>query len=120
GDLEALLHDKAATFDGPGGRLLRALTAEAAHNDTLARVLIDAIVAPIGDRVAAVLGRAAQRGEIPAGQDPAIITDLIIGPIISRVFLTRPDTTAVPVAALVDHLVPYLLRAIGAAAPNHN
>jgi AcrR family transcriptional regulator len=110
GDLAALLHDKAQTLDGPGGRLLRALMGEAAHNDALAEVLTRAFIVPVQDRITALLERAVDRGEIPPVDDPALVGDLVMGPMVSRAFLTRATSTS----ALADRLLPYLLRALGA------
>lgn len=109
GDLAALLHDKAQTLDGPGGRLLRALMGEAAHNDALAEVLTGAFIVPVQDRITALIERAVDRGEIPP-VDPGLVGDLVMGPMVCRAFLTRTTSPSV----LADRLLPYLLRALGA------
>jgi AcrR family transcriptional regulator len=109
GDLGALLHDKAQTLEGPGGRLLRALMGEAAHNDALAAVLTEAFIVPVQDRITALVQRAVDRGEIPP-VDPDIVGDLVMGPMVCRAFLTRTTYASV----LADRLLPYLLRALGA------
>jgi AcrR family transcriptional regulator len=109
GDLAALLCDKAQTLEGPGGRLLRALMGEAAHNDALAAVLTEAFIVPVQDRITALVQRAVDRGEIPP-VDPDIVGDLVMGPMVCRAFLTRTTYASV----LADRLLPYLLRALGA------
>lgn len=131
GDLTALLRDKARTLDGPGGRLLHVLIGEAAHNPALARVLDDAVVQPVRDRAAALVARAVARGDIPPLDDSHVLADLVVGAMVSRVFLTpgppspppagadAPPTTApggeAPTGeAMVRELRPFLLRALGA------
>jgi AcrR family transcriptional regulator len=109
GDLAALLHDKAQTLDGPGGRLLRALMGEAAHNDALAAVLTGAFIVPVQDRITALIERAVDRGEIPP-VDPGLVGDLVMGPMVCRAFLTRTTSPSI----LADRLLPFLLRALGA------
>src|SRR3954453_12749496 len=109
GDLAAHLHDKAQTLEGPGGRLLRALMGEAAHNDALAAVLTEAFIVPVQDRITALVKRAVDRGEIPLVA-PDIGGDLVMGPMVCRAFLTRTTHASV----LADRLLPYLLRALGA------
>ncbi|MFJ4876957.1 TetR/AcrR family transcriptional regulator [Streptomyces sp. NPDC088745] len=126
GDLTALLTDKARTLDGPGGRLLHVLIGESAHNRALAQVLDDAVVQPVRDRAGALIERAVGRAEIPPVADPHVLADLVVGAMVSRVFLTprpRPAETRAPEAparageAMIAELLPFLLRALG--APDH-
>ncbi|WP_433544153.1 TetR/AcrR family transcriptional regulator (plasmid) [Streptomyces sp. CA-294286] len=125
GDLTELLTDKARTLDGPGGRLLHVLIGESAHNPALARVLDDAVVQPVRDRAAALLERAVARREIPPAQNPRVLADLVVGAMVSRVFLTPPPEPAAPGQdagppppageAMITELRPFLLRALGAS-----
>ncbi|MFJ9407954.1 TetR/AcrR family transcriptional regulator [Streptomyces sp. NPDC101393] len=125
GDLAALLRDKAETLEGPGGRLLHVLIGEAAHNDTLARVLDTAIIQPVRDRAATLVRRAVARGDIPPLDDAHVLADLVVGSMVSRLFLTpgaappAPGDGAAPAApssgeAMTRELLPFLLRALGA------
>lgn len=115
GDLTALLRDKARTLDGPGGRLLHVLIGEAAHNPALARVLDDAVVQPVRDRAAALVARAVERGDIPPLEDTHVLADLVVGAMVSRVFLTPGPSSPSPTGeAMVRELRPFLLRALGA------
>ncbi|MEC4017580.1 TetR/AcrR family transcriptional regulator [Streptomyces sp. H27-D2] len=131
GDLAALLRDKAETLDGPGGRLLHVLIGESAHNRTLARVLDTAVVQPVRDRAADVVRRAVARGDIAPLDDAHVLADLVVGAMVSRVFLTpgppappagadgpagaaAPADTARTGAAMTTELLPFLLRALGA------
>lgn len=116
GDLAALLRDKARALEGPSGRLLRAVLGEAAHNRALADVLFDDFVLPLQQRVSLLLERAAVRGEIAPVQDPTVVGEMIIGPMVSRTFLTprSPGQSTGPGRQMADQLLPYLLRALGA------
>lgn len=114
-DMSTLLKDKAAALEGTSGRLLRAVLGEAAHNQTLADVLFDAFVVPLQDRVFAVLERAAARGEIPPVEDPLVVAEMVIGPMVSHTFLVPPrEEEGSPGAEIAERLLPYLLRALGA------
>ncbi|MET9781831.1 TetR/AcrR family transcriptional regulator [Nocardiopsis alba] len=118
-DLGALLHDKALALEGPSGRLLRAVLGEAAHNRALADVLFDAFVLPLQDRVFALLERAVARGEIPPVEDPLVVAEMVIGPMVSHTFLVpegEADTPA-PGRDIATRLLPYLLRALGHRRP---
>ncbi|MCZ1006427.1 TetR-like C-terminal domain-containing protein [Streptomyces lydicus] len=120
GDLTALLKDKAETLEGPGGRLLHVLIGEAAHNEALARVLDTAIIQPVRDRAADVVRRAVARGDIPPLPDTHVLADLVVGSMVSRLFLTpcaaHPGTADGPSSgeAATRELLPFLLRAVGA------
>ncbi|MDE3722843.1 MULTISPECIES: TetR/AcrR family transcriptional regulator [Nocardiopsis] len=113
-DLRTLLHDKATALDGPSGRLLRAILGEAAHNRALADVLTQEYVAPLQDRVATLLTRAVARGEIPPVEDPVVVGELVIGPMITHTFLIPHTPDSRPGAEVAERLLPYLLRALGA------
>ncbi|MFD5394956.1 TetR/AcrR family transcriptional regulator [Streptomyces sp. NPDC127097] len=120
GDLAVLLRDKAETLEGPGGRLLHILIGEAAHNEALARVLDSAIVQPVRDRAAEVVRRAVSRGDIPPLENAHVLADLVVGSMVSRLFLT-PDVTYQGATdgptsgeAAIGELLPFLLRALGA------
>ncbi|MFI7101325.1 TetR/AcrR family transcriptional regulator [Streptomyces sp. NPDC050161] len=129
GDLASLLRDKAGTLEGPGGRLLHVLIGESAHNAVLARVLDTAIVQPVRDRAATVVRRAVGRGDIPPLDDAHVLADLVVGSMVSRLFLTpAPDPASgaadgpaagpprAPTSgeAMTRELLPFLLRALGA------
>ena len=113
GDLGALLHDKAAALQGPSGLLLRAILGEAAHNRALADVLHDAFILPLQDRVLALLERGALREEIPPVEDPLVVAEMVIGPMVSHTFLLPDDGGRDHGDDIADRLLPYLLRALG-------
>ncbi|MFF7456890.1 TetR/AcrR family transcriptional regulator [Kitasatospora sp. NPDC008115] len=118
GDLRALLRDKAAAMTGESGRLMRALIGEAAQSTPLAEALVSAFLAPLYGRVAEVVRRAAERGEIPPPADPDLLGDVVIGPVMSRFLLTpkAPDQVDARAAEkTADRLLPFVLRALGRA-----
>jgi AcrR family transcriptional regulator len=121
GDLRAVLRDKAAFLTGPGGRLLRALLGEAAHNETLAQVLTTAFTLPLHARVTDVARRAVERGEIASIDAIDLVGDLVTGPLVSRLLLVPrlpEESAAVQARDTADRLLPFLLRALG-AVPVH-
>ncbi|MDX5562704.1 TetR/AcrR family transcriptional regulator [Streptomyces sp. ID05-04B] len=116
GDLRALLRAKAASMTGKEGRILRSLIAEAAHHPSLAEALTNTFVAPVRERMEQNMRRAAERGEIAPVEHADLLGDLVIGPMMSRFFLTplMPDEVdAATAAETADRLLPFLLRAVG-------
>ncbi|MFC5955031.1 TetR/AcrR family transcriptional regulator [Streptomyces pratens] len=120
GDLRALLRDKAASMTGKEGGVLRSLIAEAAHNTPLAEVLTNTFVAPVRRRMEEIAQRAVDRGEISPVEHADLLGDLVIGPMMSKFFLTPllPDEVDTASATeTADHLLPFLLRAVGGKGP---
>ncbi|WP_411088894.1 TetR/AcrR family transcriptional regulator [Streptomyces sp. 061-3] len=116
GDLRALLRDKAASMTGKEGGVLRSLIAEAGHNAPLAEALTNTFVAPVRRRMEEIARSAVDRGEISPVEHADLLGDLIIGPMMSKFFLTPllPDEVDTATAvATADRLLPFLLRAIG-------
>ncbi|MDX3496265.1 TetR/AcrR family transcriptional regulator [Streptomyces turgidiscabies] len=117
GDLRALLRDKAASLTGGEGGVLRTLVGEAAYNAPLAEALVDAFVLPVRRRMEEITRRAVERGEIPASEVGAdLLGDLVIGPMMSRFFLTPllPDQIdAATALETAERFLPFLLRALG-------
>ncbi|MGP4086959.1 TetR/AcrR family transcriptional regulator [Streptomyces sp. KR55] len=116
GDLRALLRDKAASLTGQEGGVLRSLIAEGAHNAPLADALTKAFVLPVRLRMEEIAQRAVDRGEIAPVEHADLLGDLVIGPMMSRFFLTPlpPDEVDAGLAAeTADRLLPFLIRAIG-------
>ncbi|MDT0479463.1 TetR/AcrR family transcriptional regulator [Streptomyces doebereineriae] len=116
GDLRALLRDKAASMTGKEGGVLRSLIAEGGHNAALADALTKAFVLPVRLRMEEIVQRAVDRGDIAPVEHADLLGDLVIGPMMSRFFLTPlpPDEVdAGSAAETADRLLPLLLRAIG-------
>ncbi|MFF2656180.1 TetR/AcrR family transcriptional regulator [Kitasatospora sp. NPDC058032] len=119
GDLRALLRDKAAAMTGEGGRLMRALIGEATRSTALAEALAAAFLAPVHERVGTIVRRAVERGEIPPPEDAGLLGDVVVGPVMSRFFLTpeAPDQVDARAAEeTADRLLPFVLRALGSRA----
>lgn len=116
GDLRALLRDKAASLTGREGGVLQTLIGEARHNTPLAEALTNVFVLPMRRRMEEITQRAAERGEIPPVDHADLLGDLVLGPMVSRFFLTPlpPDQVdAATAAETADRLLPFLLRAVG-------
>lgn len=116
GDLRALLRDKAASLTGKEGGVLQTLIGEAPHNAPLAEALVNAFVLPMRRRMVEITQRAVERGEIPPVEHAELLGDLVIGPMISRFFLTPlpPDQVdAATATKTAERLLPFLLRAVG-------
>ncbi|GAA4678210.1 hypothetical protein GCM10023347_35740 [Streptomyces chumphonensis] len=116
GDLRVVLRDKAAVMTGEGGRLMRALVGEAAHNKALAESLTTVFLEPAYERVAAVVRSAVQRGEIPPVEDYDLLGGVVLGPVMAGFFLTsQPPEHIDPATARerADRLLPFALRAVG-------
>ncbi|MFD9811933.1 TetR/AcrR family transcriptional regulator [Streptomyces sp. NPDC059080] len=116
GDLRVVLRDKAAAMTGEGGRLMRALIGEAARNTVLAQALTAAFLEPVHRRVAEVVRRAVERGEIPPAEDADLLGEVVVGPVMSRFILTPRPPEQVGAAAAqeaADRFLPFVLRAVG-------
>ncbi|WP_416071938.1 TetR-like C-terminal domain-containing protein [Streptomyces sp. ID05-04B] len=116
GDLRALLRDKAASLTGKEGGVLQTLIGEARHNIPLAEALTNTFVLPMRRRMEEITQRAAERGEIPPVEHADLLGDLVLGPMVSRFFLTPlpPDQVdAATATQTADRLLPFLLRAVG-------
>ncbi|MEU9607454.1 TetR/AcrR family transcriptional regulator [Streptomyces sp. NPDC048057] len=119
GDLRVVLRDKAAAMTGEGGRLMRALIGEAAHNGALAEALTAAFLEPVYRRVAEVVRLAVERGEIPPVKDADLLGEVAVGPVMSRFFLTPrlpEQVDAATAQETADRFLPFVLRAVGGGA----
>jgi AcrR family transcriptional regulator len=90
GDLELLLHVAARALRHPMAlQIIPDLLAEAARNPQIAETLQRALSTNQRDVGLQLIGRAVQRGELPAGYDPDVAVDLIIGPLYWRLAVAR-------------------------------
>jgi AcrR family transcriptional regulator len=90
GDLELLLHVAARALRHPMAlQIIPDLLAEAARNPQIAETLKRALSTNQRDVGLQLIGRAVQRGELPAGYDPDVAVDLIIGPLYWRLAVAR-------------------------------
>jgi len=107
GDLEVLLRIVARALRHPlASQIIPDLLAEAARNPQIAETLQEALRANQRDVGILLIDRAVGRGELPAGTDPDLAVDLIVGPLYWRLAVSR---TALPEAYL-----PRLAAAIAA------
>jgi AcrR family transcriptional regulator len=79
-------------------------------NDTLAVSFYDRFMAPRRSSVAAMLARAATRGEIELPEDPGMISDLLTGPLLLRTLMPFVGSLD---DALIDATVDAALSALG-------
>lgn len=113
GDIEALLRIVArALRHRLASQIIPDLLAEAARNPKIAQTLQDALRANQRQVSTLLIGRAIDRGELPAGTDPDAAIDLIIGPIYWRLTVAR---TPLP-PGYVTALAASIAAALGAPA----
>lgn len=117
-DLRQVLRAMVADLGEPANdRLQRAVTAEIQDDRALAAEVVERLLRPQVDAIVARLRRAQQVGQIPAAADPAIVAQLLIGPVFHRWLLrTGPLDTAFA-DAIVDHTVGTLGPASTGAEP---
>jgi AcrR family transcriptional regulator len=112
GDLIALQEKAVAVFtDGEGGFVPR-LMRESGHHPEIAELLHTVIHTR---RLAyhRILGRAIARGELDPDVDQDMIIDMLIGPIWTRLLITRDPI----IDGLVEEIVDAILRAYPPPAP---
>lgn len=90
GDLELLLRVAARALQHPiASQIIPDLLAEAARNPQIAETLQAALHGNQRDVGLRLIGRAVERGELPAGYDPDAAADLIVGPLYWRIAVAR-------------------------------
>ncbi len=114
GDLEALLRIVTRALCHPlASQIIPDLLAEAARNPQLAQTLQESLRVNQRDVGNQVIGRAVDRGELPAGTDPDAAIDLIVGPLYWRLAVARTP--------LPENHLPWMAEsvatALGAGAP---
>lgn len=112
GDCRVLLHgivDAVRASHVSSGAIMAALVGELGRNDELARAYRQSLLAPRRAAVAAMLDRAAARGELRAGLDYDVVNDLLAGAIYSRLLVSGKPVTH----RVADHLADLVVRAIG-------
>src|SRR5918911_3372366 len=109
GDLHALLTSAVTVFTHGHGRFVPRLIRESGHHPEIADLLRTVIHTR---RVAyrRVLGRAIARHELDPDVDQDLLIDFLIGPIWTRLLITRDPITP----ALVDEIVDAITRAFPA------
>lgn len=112
GDLRETLQRIGESLTGDRGQLLLSLASEIIRHPALAEAVRARFQRPMQEELAAMLSRAAGRGELPGPTDTRVTVALIVGPL--HYWLLSGETIT---PAVVDTLLPMVLRALGAAAP---
>jgi AcrR family transcriptional regulator len=113
GDLRQTLRRIGENLSGDRGRLLLGLAGEIIRHPALAEAVRGRLQRPMQDNLTAMLDRAAERGEIPLPANTQAAIALIVGPL--HYWLLSGETIR---PAVVETLLPMVLRALGAAASN--
>jgi AcrR family transcriptional regulator len=108
--LELLLPWFRLVRTGSHARLIAALLAEAQTDQAFAAAYQRHVIEPRRDRAREVFGRAAERGEIPAGTDTEAALDLLYGPLYLRLLQGHAPLSD----AFVETIVDIVLTGIGA------
>ena len=111
GDLHALLTSAVTVFVHADGRFVPRLLRESGHHPEIAE-LLHTVIHTRRLAYRRVLGRAIARHELDPDVDQDLLIDLLIGPIWTRLLITRDPITA----ELVDEIVDALIRAFPAPA----
>lgn len=70
------------------GRIMQGLVSEVAADVGLAKTYRETVVAKRMREVTALVERGVERGELKDGLDPELVTDLLLGPVYYRLFLS--------------------------------
>jgi AcrR family transcriptional regulator len=92
GDLHALLHGARDTFARGRGQFVPRLLREAGHHPEITD-LLDAVLHTRRQAYRRVLARAIARGELDPSVDQELLIDMLIGPLWTRLLITRDPVT---------------------------
>jgi AcrR family transcriptional regulator len=102
-DLIAVLRELVDRFETTAsGRIVRGLIDETGRNPELAAALKESLTLPRRAALAAMLDRAASRGELRPGLDPDVVIDLVFGPVYHRLLVTNESVTPRVMRDLTD------------------
>jgi AcrR family transcriptional regulator len=110
-DLRALLHAAVDTFARGPGQFVPRLLRESGHHPEITD-LLDAVLHTRRQAYRRVLARAVARGELDPAVDQELLIDMLIGPLWTRLLITRDPVTH----GYVDANVQAVLSAFGVAA----
>jgi AcrR family transcriptional regulator len=91
-DLRALLHGARDTFVRGRGQFVARLLREAGHHPEITD-LLDAVLHTRRQGYRRVLARAVARGELDPSVDQELLIDMLIGPLWTRLLITRDPVT---------------------------
>ncbi|WP_369135508.1 TetR-like C-terminal domain-containing protein [Modestobacter sp. I12A-02662] len=100
-DLHALLHNAVETFARGRGQFVPRLMREAGHHPEITDLLAT-VLHTRRQAYRRVLALAVARGELAPQVDQELLIDLLIGPIWTRLLITRDPVTREYVDAVVD------------------
>ena len=92
GDLHALLHGAVETFVRGRGQFVPRLLREAGHHPEITD-LLHAVLHTRRQAYRRVLARAIARGELDPSADQELLIDMLIGPVWTRLLITRDPIT---------------------------
>jgi AcrR family transcriptional regulator len=92
GDLSALLHGARDTFARGPGQFVPRLLREAGHHPEITD-LLDAVLHTRRQAYRRVLAQAVARGELDPSVDQELLIDMLIGPLWTRLLITREPVT---------------------------
>lgn len=92
GDLRAMLHGARETFARGRGQFVARLLREAGHHPEITD-LLDAVLHTRRQAYRRVLARGIARGELDPSVDQDLLIDLLIGPLWTRLLITRDPVT---------------------------
>lgn len=98
----SLAEDHQFYVTGEHARFLRSVLFESVSDAGLARELEDGIFEPRRERLAEILRRAVDEGEVRAGVDAAAMADLFSGPLVRAMVVGSDALDADALRALVD------------------
>jgi AcrR family transcriptional regulator len=117
GDLIALLTELGTKMrDTASGRILPGVIAEASVQPEM-RAVLAAFIDDRRERPRALLARAVERGELPAGADVELLLDLLGGTVIYRELIACRPTDRAYNTRLVDQVLSGMSGAHDAEAP---
>jgi AcrR family transcriptional regulator len=111
GDLRALLHGARETFARGRGRFVARLLREAGHHPEITD-LLDGVLHTRRQAYRRVLARGIARGELDPSVDQELLIDMLIGPLWTRLLITRDPVTS----EYVDANVAVVLAAFAVPA----
>jgi AcrR family transcriptional regulator len=100
-DLRALLHGAADTFARGRGQFVPRLVREAGHHPEITELLFT-VIHTRRQAYRRALAQAIARGELAASVDQDLLIDLLIGPIWTRLLITRDPVTTPYVDSVVE------------------
>ena len=87
------------------GETLPGLAMDLSRDDDLAETFRSFVVEPKRERIAEVLDRAYERGELKGDVDVALLCDMLVGPLLYRSMLTRQPVDQTDAEELVDRVM---------------